>query len=67
MIDALDSGEERARRAVTPSDKKHTPAEGEELNICSQPSRFTRFRDDQFTIWDTFFVLLRRSPGVHLG
>lgn len=62
MIDALDSGEERTRRAVTPSDKKQSPTERKELNLCSQASRFTRFR----TIWDTFFVLLRGS-GFHLG
>jgi hypothetical protein len=67
MIDALDSGEERTRRAVTPSDKKQSPAKREELNLRSQPSRFTSFRGCKFTIWDTFFVLLRGNPGVRRG
>ncbi len=66
MIDALDSGEERTRRAVTPPDEKKSPAERQELNLCSQPSRFARFGDGDLTIWDTLFVLLRGRFGVHL-
>ena len=66
MIDSLDSGKERTRRAVIPPDKKQSPTEREELNPCSQRSRFTRFRDRISTIRSTFFVLLRGS-GVYHG
>ncbi len=36
MIGTLNSGEQRARRAVTPSGKEDGPAEGEELNSFSE-------------------------------
>lgn len=36
MIDILNSGEQGARRAVTPSGKEESPAEGEKLNPGSE-------------------------------
>jgi hypothetical protein len=65
MIGALDSGEQGTRRAVAPSGKKECPAEGEELNPCSEVQRSSRLRDVYFG--NASFLLARWQLSGRLG
>lgn len=65
MICALDSGKQGTRRAVTPSGKKESPAEGEELNPCSKFHRYVRL--GVVCSMNTSFLLARRGSSVRLG